>query len=778
MYAVTLSYQSHLYQVAEPLSPVAFGLCSLFYFIFLPVLSCRTFSMTVELGHGSTNPQNGGVEAAQLEDRRMLIVYGSETGNSQDLAENLERLTERLHFKTVTCEMNDVELSTLPRYPLSIFVVSTTGQGEIPQNALKFWKSLLRKRLPPTCLQSVNFTTFGLGDSSYSKFNWAVRKLHKRLEQLGATEFYPRGEADERHEDGIDGTFLDWAQSLRSHLLREHPLPEGVSPIPPDVQLPPKFTIQLVDNMAATDSPMPGRAEGTDSALPESISTPTISTSTENGASQEPTLDRTAALFSHVDTLHPEFLDRSLQVERMLIDNNPYGARSSEGTAQQYPGGIDILDRPNVLRDHPSQYNVEDTSSTDNMTPPGELLPIPNGWRAVLRQNTRITPDTHWQDVRHLIFDVALRWDRFKKDQTNHFNPIPGDAVVIYPKNFPGDVQALIDLMGWHEVADRPFEHCARQESLLYSAPRNCYPLPLSTLRQLLLHNYDITAIPKRLFFEDIAFFTDDPTHQERLREFANPGYSDEFYDYTSRPRRSILEILHDFPSVKIPYQNVPTIFPVMRGREYSVASGGRLSKSDDPVFTRVELLVALVKYKTVLRKTREGLCSRYLACLEPGMTLAISLKEANGQGATHNDKPLLAIAPGTGVAPIRAFIWDRCSSRSHEDAVLFYGGRNKDADFYFSDEWGKLGVKVFTAFSRDQREKIYVQDRIREQADVVCQFLKNGACVYICGSSGKMPLAVRTALCDAMVIGKMAADREEAKKILHSRIPIWEEVW
>lgn len=66
--------------------------------------------MTTEHNHDSTNPTNGGDEAAQLENRRMLILYGSETGNSQDLAGNLERHAERLHFKTSAYEMNDVEL--------------------------------------------------------------------------------------------------------------------------------------------------------------------------------------------------------------------------------------------------------------------------------------------------------------------------------------------------------------------------------------------------------------------------------------------------------------------------------------------------------------------------------------------------------------------------------------------------------------------------------------------------------------------------------------------
>jgi flavodoxin len=98
--------------------------------------------------------------------------------------------------------------------------VSTTGQGDLPANARTFWKSLLLKKLPPTFLNGVNFASFGLGDSSYPKyvllvlftlhdanayvfrFNWAVRKLYKRLLQLGANDIYPTGEADQQHPEG------------------------------------------------------------------------------------------------------------------------------------------------------------------------------------------------------------------------------------------------------------------------------------------------------------------------------------------------------------------------------------------------------------------------------------------------------------------------------------------------------------------------------------------------------------------------------------------------
>ncbi|KAI0014472.1 riboflavin synthase domain-like protein [Xylariaceae sp. FL0662B] len=715
------------------------------------------------------------LEDARLANRRLLVLYGSETGNSQDLAEELERLAERLYFKTWVFEMNDVELNTLLQYPLVIFVISTTGQGEVPKNAVRFWKSLLRKRLPPDCLSLVRFTTFGLGDSSYSKYNWAVRKLHKRLEQLGAIEFFPRGEADERHDDGIDGTFLSWSFSLRTCLLTEYPLPEGLSPIPPDIQLPPKFTIELAPSMDSEDSVMLNRST-LDTGNLENIDVKDGAIQTQH-TNQKQTLDSTAALFSHVDTPNPEQLKQTMREERMSIYSNTYPARLSDSTADKIKGGIDILDRANVLRDDPSKYSLVDTDDIEGASPPHDLLPIPNGWLATVRENERVTPTTHWQDVRHLTFDIPKREPSMKEE--DKFTYAPGDTVVIYPKNFPKDVQTLIDLMGWQDVADKRFEHHARQPNALFSRPRNCYPLHRTTLRQLLLHNYDINSIPKRAFFTELSFYTDDPMHRDRLREFANPLLSDEFYDYTSRPRRSILEVLQDFPTVKIPYQHVPSMFPVIRGREYSIASGGPLLDDEHhESITRVELLVALVKYKTVLRKTRQGLCSRYLSSLKPGTNIVISHMQSTGPDLSPRNRPILAIAPGTGVAPIRSFIWDRYLLDGCGETVLFFGGRNRNADFYFHAEWEYLGVKVFTAFSRDQKEKIYVQDRIREQASMVCDLIKRRATICLCGSSGKMPEAVRLAIYDAMVSGKLAPDRESAKAFLLKNNCIWEEVW
>ena len=136
--------------------------------------------------------------------------------------------------------------------------------------------------------------------------------------------------------------------------------------------------------------------------------------------------------------------------------------------------------------------------------------------------------------------------------------------------------------------------------------------------------------------------------------------------------------------------------------------------------------------------------------------------------------RPLILIAPGTGLAPCRSLIWDReellleCQ-RTVGKSYLFYGGRNKAADFFYSKEWKDyraLQVEVFPAFSRDQKEKIYVQDIIRQNGKLVNHLIRNeNAIIYVCGSSGKMPTAVKEALID-VVFELQAEKKHDREKI------------
>ena len=143
---------------------------------------------------------------------------------------------------------------------------------------------------------------------------------------------------------------------------------------------------------------------------------------------------------------------------------------------------------------------------------------------------------------------------------------------------------------------------------------------------------------------------------------------------------------------------------------------------------------------------------------------------------------PVIMIAAGTGIAPCRSLIWERASVMLNRPIdsdrppigpnLLIYGGRNKTADFYFREEWAStaLRTEVMTAFSRDQKEKIYVQDVVRREGKRLVELIKKYGVVYVCGSSGNMPKAVKEAFVSALLeFGGPEIDgrREQAERWL-----------
>ncbi|GAB7348722.1 hypothetical protein MBLNU459_g7459t1 [Dothideomycetes sp. NU459] len=420
-------------------------------------------------------------------------------------------------------------------------------------------------------------------------------------------------------------------------------------------------------------------------------------------------------------------------------------------------------------RQNGSSCLQQEIKVNDERSIPGEdLLPIKGTVTADLSAITRVTPTDHNQDVRLMNLDIP-----------QDISYGPGAVAVIYPKNFPKDVDEFIEHLDWQHVADSPIELVTTHEA----ADVGAYPpSPLRfvdssksvyTLRELLTNYLDILSIPRRTFFASLAYFAkesneDEQYQKERLLELANPELIDELWDYTTRPKRTILEVMPDFPSIRIPWQYALSIIPSMRGRQFSIASGGTL-KHIENWGTRVQLLVAIANPPNPIIKYRKrhGVCTRYIATLRPGQQLNIAIQQGylniKKEEATH---PVLMIGPGTGVAPMRSLIHERRAWAKEmnvqstpgcgAETVLCFGCRNEHADYFFKDEWEQLsheGLAVLVGFSRDKdKPKNYVQDLIRASPDLVFGILNHPkGKVYVCGSSGNMPKGVREALVDVI---------------------------
>ncbi|KAM4697047.1 NADPH-dependent diflavin oxidoreductase 1 [Rhinophrynus dorsalis] len=585
-----------------------------------------------------------------MSDRRMLVLFGSQTGTAEDMAERIGREARRRHFTCRVEALDDYSVASLINEPLVIFVCATTGQGDPPDNMKNFWRFIFRKSLPLNSLCQVDYAVLGLGDSSYPKFNFIAKKLHKRLLQLGANPLLSVALGDDQHDLGPDAVVDPWLQDLWRKALFLYPFPPGLSVISDDVMLPPKFSLRFLDDEAA----------------------------------------------EMIDNI--EIVPRETDPERSL---------------------------------------------------PTELHPF----LAPLLSNQRVTAEDHFQDVRLVEFDITGSGIDFS----------PGDVVMIQPQNPPDDVQHFCDLLRLDP--DRKIVIEPRDPAIAVPASLQ----RLRTVRQLVETYLDICCVPRRSFFELLSHFSPDEQEREKLKEFSSAGGQEELYSYCNRPRRTTLEVLIDFPHTTccIPADYLLELIPRIRPRAFSIASSIQACPN------RIQILMAVVQYKTRLHVPRRGLCSTWLASLKPQegeVHVPIWVKKGSMKFPTDPDAPLVMVGPGTGVAPFRAAIQERVK-HGIPGSCLFFGCRGESKDFYFQREWEDLVKRefltLFTAFSRDQEDKIYVQHRIRENGQLLWHLLSNKqGYFYIAGNAKSMPTEVTDAL-KSVFQSEGAMSTTEAKQYL-----------
>ena len=181
--------------------------------------------------------------------------------------------------------------------------------------------------------------------------------------------------------------------------------------------------------------------------------------------------------------------------------------------------------------------------------------------------------------------------------------------------------------------------------------------------------------------------------------------------------------------------------------RLYSIAS------AQAEVEEEVHLTVGLVAYEQD-GKQRFGGASHFLAeGVEEGQTVRVFVEHNdNFRLPQDNNAPVIMIGPGTGVAPFRAFMQQREADEASGDNWMFFGDQTFTQDFLYQVEWQNylksgLLTRMDVAFSRDQAEKIYVQDRLKEQAKDVFAWLERGAHLYICGDMSRMAKDVEATL-------------------------------
>lgn len=193
--------------------------------------------------------------------------------------------------------------------------------------------------------------------------------------------------------------------------------------------------------------------------------------------------------------------------------------------------------------------------------------------------------------------------------------------------------------------------------------------------------------------------------------------------------------------------QNTLNWLKPMRPRAYSIAS----SQKHLPGI--LELIVGLVTFRDVKGGICEGLSSGFLCKrLQEGETLNIYIKPSRFRLPDDTTRPVIMVGPGTGVAPFKAFLEHRKAVQATGPNWLFFGGRHRLSDFLLKDFFEELQEEGYLnrldlAFSRDQEVKIYVQDRMKEHAKELWDWLRQGGYFYICGDAKCMAKDVEQTL-------------------------------
>jgi len=183
-----------------------------------------------------------------------------------------------------------------------------------------------------------------------------------------------------------------------------------------------------------------------------------------------------------------------------------------------------------------------------------------------------------------------------------------------------------------------------------------------------------------------------------------------------------------------------------LQPRQYSISSSPKTDRDT------VELTVSVVRFQTEAGRARGGVCSTFLADGE-GLAAPVYLQRSPAfRPPADADTPMIMIGPGTGVAPFRAFLHDRRADGHSGRNWLFFGEQHAASDFYYRDELVGMHEDGFltrldVAFSRDQRQKIYVQDRMLEHGARLWRWLQDGAHVYVCGDASRMAKDVEATL-------------------------------